>query len=610
MTRSAALALLGLLVAIALFPLWDRPAPEGQLPGLATKLNFDAHGPFRWVAGLIVLPLLLPLLFGRGKAAALPPQSKRSAHPRTFLLIPLSLATFLITIELFPKLDLGHCILIALAAAFAFARIRIHRRALVFFIYPLALYAYAHAMSLITAEHAPRVSMFEDGHSLLPASEYLRGERPYRDLLPGHGLLEDGLFDYFALQVVKPEIGSTLRARFAVGSLTAVALYVIVLAACGSGEAAMLAVLFGISAGMLTPSIRVLPALIALAFLMQFARTRNPRWLIGAGFFNVVQGATSIDFAFYTLVTIVVAVVRQRRGWKHAAIGIAAGVIPLFAAFALFGILGAFFRGTFVEVLSLGPVYTLGMFARPQHWRETALYALWCLAAVFAGATIARRPLRRTEPLLLIALWMMVAAISYAERQHLYWNWLAPAFVVGGTWLLVQRRHALAPLTVAAAIVLAAPMTHLAIVHTFRHAEGSLDPRWRPVPDVPRARGALFHEYDRKVIASVARYLPTLAPDETFLDFTNRGLLYFLFDRDCPIRYYEVAYYETEARQRAVIAALESNPKIRAVLVPGPIGAYPVDGIRNRDRAPLVWAYIERHFRPDFAEGDVVFWRR
>jgi hypothetical protein len=46
------------------------------------------------------------------------------------------------------------------------------------------------------------------------------------------------------------------------------------------------------------------------------------------------------------------------------------------------------------------------------------------------------------------------------------------------------------------------------------------------------------------------------------------------------------------------------------VLVPGPIGAYPVDGIRNRDRAPLVWEYIERNFRPDFAEGDVVFWLR
>ncbi|HEY0142751.1 MAG TPA: hypothetical protein VGF48_17760 [Thermoanaerobaculia bacterium] len=608
MTRSAALALLGLLLAIALFPVWDRPAPEGQLPGLATKLNFDAQGPFRWVAGLIVLPLLLPLLFARKKAVAPPPRSKTMR--RSFVLVPVFLAAFLVTMELFPKLDLGHCILVALAVVFLFARVRIPRRALAFVIYPLLLYGYCHATYVITAERAPRVSMFEDGHSLMPAAEYLRGERPYVDMLPGHGLLEDGFFDYLALHVVQPEIGSTLRARFVVGCFNAVALYFLVFAATASGEAAMLAVLFAISGGMLTPVIRVLPALIALAFLMQFARTRNARWLIGAGFFNVVQGAMSIDFAFYTLVTLVVAVVRQRRGWKHAAIGILAGVVPLFGAFALFGILGAFFRGTFVEVLSLGPVYTLGMFAKPQHWRETALYALWCLAAIFAGATVVRRPMRRTEPLFLIAIWMMLAAISYAERQHLYWHWLAPAFVAGGVWLLMRRRHALAPLTMVAAIVIAAPMTHLTVVHTFRHAQGSLDPRWRPVPNVPRARGALFLDYDRRVIASVARYLPTLAPDETFLDFTNRGLLYFLFDRDCPIRYYEVAFYETEERQREVITALEANPKIRAVLVPGPIGAYPVDGVRNRDRAPLVWAYLERHFRPDFAEGDVVFWRR
>ncbi|HEX6160629.1 MAG TPA: hypothetical protein VF111_10715 [Thermoanaerobaculia bacterium] len=623
MSRSAALAFLGLLVAIALYPVWDRPAPEGQLPGLATKLGFDAHGPFRWVFGLIALPLLLPLL-ARGKVAScgvgFQPTSrlqgtgvgwKPTPHEigRSVVLLPLFLTAFVVATDLFPKLDHGHCVGIALLVTLALRPLvlRIPRRALAFAIFPLFLYAYFHATYITTAEGAPRVSMFEDSHSLMPASEYLRGELPYRDMLPGHGLLEDGFFDYLSLHVVAPRIGSTLRARFVIGCLNAVALYFLVFAVTASGEAALLAVLLAISGGMIAPAVRVLPALVALAFLLQSVRTGERRWLIGAGFFNVVQGAMSLDFAFYTLVTIAVALIRQRRGVLHAAIGIALGVVPLFGAFASFGILDDFFRGTFVEVLSLGPVYTLGMFAAPLDWRETVLYALWCIAAIFAGANIRRRA---HEPLFLIAFWMMLAAISYAERQHLYWKWLAPAFVAGGVLILLRERHRLAPLALAAAILIAAPTTHLAVAHTFRRAEGSLDPRWRPVPNVARARGALFHEYDRKVIASVARYLPTLAKDETFLDFTNRNLLYFLFDRDCPIRYYEVAFYETEDRQREVIAVLASNPKIRAVLVPGPIGAYPVDGIRNRDRAPLVWAYIERHFRPDFAEGDVVFWRR
>ena len=38
----------------------------------------------------------------------------------------------------------------------------------------------------------PMADLFEDGHGLLPASEYLRGERPYRDIVPGHGFLTDG----------------------------------------------------------------------------------------------------------------------------------------------------------------------------------------------------------------------------------------------------------------------------------------------------------------------------------------------------------------------------------------------------------------------------------
>lgn len=605
MMRPAVLAAIGLLIAIALYPVWDRPAPADQLPGLATKLGFDAHGPFRWVAGLILLPLLLPLLHPRS------PSSEPAPIPAipAAVLVPSFLTLFILTTELFEKLDLGHCIGIAfvLTVALRPLLLRIPRRALAFAIFPVFLYAYFHQTYPITAEGAPRVSMFEDSHSLMPANEYLRGELPYRDMLPAHGLLEDGFFDYLALQVVPTNIGSTLRARFVIGCLTAVALYFLTFAAFGSSEAALLAVLLAISSGMVTPIIRVLPALIALACLLQFVRSQSARWLVPAAFFNVVQGAMSIDFAFYTLVTLVVAVIRQRRGSKHAAIGIALGVIPLFAAFAFFGILDDFVRGTFIEVLSLGPVYTLGMFAAPLHWRETVLYAIWILAAIFAGANIRGRA---HEPLFLIALWMMLAAISYAERQHLYWSWLAPAFIAGIVLLLVRARHALAPFAVIAAILIAAPATHLRVAHAFRRAEGSLDPRWKPVANVPRARGALFLDYDRRVIASVARYLPTLAPGETFLDFTNRNLLYFLFDRDCPIRFYEVAFYETEERQRYVISVLESNPKIRAVLVPGPVGAYPVDGIPNRERAPLVWEYIERNFRPDFAEGDVVFWRR
>jgi hypothetical protein len=34
------------------------------------------------------------------------------------------------------------------------------------------------------------------------------------------------------------------------------------------------------------------------------------------------------------------------------------------------------------------------------------------------------------------------------------------------------------------------------------------------------------------------------------------------------------------------------------------------DGVANRDRAPLVWRYLQSNFRPAFAENGVVIWRR
>ena len=87
--------------------------------------------------------------------------------------------------------------------------------------------------------------------------------------------------------------------------------------------------------------------------------------------------------------------------------------------------------------------------------------------------------------------------------------------------------------------------------------------------------------------------------------------MYYLVDRDCPLRQVEVAFYGPETQQRAVIAAIEGNPRIRAALVPAPEGDNTgVDGVANPLRAPLVWRYLQDHFEPHSRQGDVVFWRR
>ena len=170
--------------------------------------------------------------------------------------------------------------------------------------------------------------------------------------------------------------------------------------------------------------------------------------------------------------------------------------------------------------------------------------------------------------------------------------------------------RSLAPAVVIVTLMIAQRTAHIAITGARRHARGSLDPTWQELA-LPRAQGALSRTSDAAIIDAVQRYAAShLKPDETWFDFTNRGNLYFLLDRDCPIREYETADYETLAKQREVIRRIEENPRVRAVLLPGPSGLYMVDGVSNAERAPLVWNYVQTHFHADFAEGVVVFWRR
>ena len=491
-------------------------------------------------------------------------------------------------------------------------------------IFPLALFAYWNAMSLTTAEGKPRVNFFEDGHALLPASEYLRGELPYRDILPAHGLIEDGFFDYLVFQTGEVNVGRRAKTREVAGTLTAVALYALAFAATGSAEGALIAVLLSIMMGTFAPSIRMLAPMIALALIAAAVRWRRPRAFAWAAFATVVCGAVSIDFAFYTFVTLVFAVLRTRGPAIRATlIGIAAGVVPLFAGFALFGILDDFVRGTFFETLRVAPAYTMGFFSAPPQLQERRFfpevlsllldpmvfkYLLWLIVVVLVGAALTRRWPRRIEPLVVIGLWIVLTGISYAERHHHYFGMAAAVLLTAWMLRLARRRSVLALPVIASMIILANPTTHASVLGLNRAARGAAPAEWVEVRDLPRARGAYWHTRDAAMLASVQKYVAlSLQPGETFFDFTDSAILYYVFNRDCPIREYEVAFYETEAQQREVIRRLAA-PHVRAVLFRE--GRHSVDGIPSEWRAPLVHEYILRNFEKDFEEGDVTFWRR
>ncbi len=505
-------------------------------------------------------------------------------------------------------------------------RERLALRLLTLVAFPLALYAYANATSAATAFGKPRVNYFEDGHPLVPASEYLRGELPYRDILPGHGLIEDGLFDYAVFNTGDVNAGRPLKARDVLGHLNAIALYALAFAMTGSAEAAFLTVLLSLMTGTFTPTIRTLVPVTALACMAAGLRTRRPRWFLWAALITVLAGAMSLDYAFYTFGALVLAMLLAgiRRTIRPVAIGLAAGVIPLFAILAAFGILDDFIRGTFLEIPAASAAYRLGFFRAPAAMQEHASFPevfmvllrpevyqnlIWLLIVVTLGAALTRRWPRSVQPLLVLAAWVALAGISFAYRFNHYFGMIAIVAVAGLIFRLVRRRSAFAIVAIIAMVILAQPTTHVAFLGILRGYRGTPPPDWVEIRDIPRARGALWNARDAAAIGGVKKYLSlTLQPDETFFNFTDTAILHFVMNRDWPIREYEIAYLESEEKQREVIRILDANQKVRAVLMRE--GDWSIDWIPNARRAPLLHQYLLDHFEPDFQEGHVTFWRR
>ncbi|MBV9495741.1 MAG: hypothetical protein JOZ54_15955 [Acidobacteria bacterium] len=512
------------------------------------------------------------------------------------------------------------------------------RIALAFAIYPIAAYGYASATSVFSTEGKVRVDFFEDMQHAVPASEMLRGEKPYRDVIPPHGLIQDALFDYAALKSGPVTMGRALKVRGLVTGLHAVLIYALTAAATGSAELGILTFFLAIPFNAAGGPVRSLPALATLTVLASALRRRNPRAFFWAGVLFVIAGLTSLDYAFYALIALLWAALRCARRWealRWAAIGAVAAGIPVAIALAAYGILFDLFRVTFGEIATWGPAYALTPFGAPeglQRFRflpeailgafdkSSYVHVLWTLTllgfAAALGFGIRSKGRRRalSEAMLVLAVFIIICGLSYAERQHHKYLNAVPPLAVAVTWRLFRARSAqlrvFGPLLAVALVMIAQPTYHIAIAASLRRVHGPLEAQWVEIDDVPRATGALFRQTDADVVRAAQRYVATLGPDDTFFDFTNRGLLYFLLDRDMPVRQVEVAFYESEKLQREVIAAIERNPHVRAALVPANDGANAVDGVPNRDRAPLVWQYLETHFEPDRTEGELVFWRR
>jgi hypothetical protein len=685
----------GLGCGVALATLWFAPPHTGQLPGALLLYGVDAHAPLRmmltvmlaplagaavgralarWqqpamiaalLAGLwlaivdpfdVVAVLFVPIVLiaaiwllrrgappssAAGTAASTPPRDRRrdGAEPagrtpalqrRDVALVPAALVVFALLAPLMPwPVAAVAAAAIVIAVRIAFSKPWMSRRTLALVAYPL----FAFALGLHVRQ--PRLNLFEDGHSLTPANEMMRGERPYRDIVPVHGLIADGLLDATAMALGARDAGAVLRFRIPFAALLPLAVYAVALAATGSAEAAILALL---AAACLTitgtpwsvpvtaleslPPIRAVPSLFSLALAASAVRRRAPRALGWAGVVAVLACFTSIEFGIYAFAGLLAASIRLR-DWKRPLAGTAAAGIMAAIALAIAGALPAFVRVMLFEIPPLTDAYSVAVFAFPPAFasmrglpdilaglfvQRTVWIVAWGAIAIgTSAALVSSRRSRIIDPLVPVGAWVMAAALSFAERTNVYF--MPAAIVIAVAIIAALRRHRL--VFVIALIAIVAPSQQLGRLAAALRAPAT-PPGYVAYDALPRARGVWVERANAETLDAAQAFIArALRPGETFFDFANMPALYYFFDLRCPIRQYETPLYESERLQREVIARLERDRSVRAALMQYPNqGVTSIDGVPNAVRAPLVFAWLRQHFVPAYQSRGVVFWVR
>jgi hypothetical protein len=508
---------------------------------------------------------------------------------------------------------------------------RLSRALVVVLLLPGSVTAMAAAASMRT----PRIaSVFEDGHGLLPASEYMRGELPYRDIVPGHGLVSDGLLALAQLRLFGDDYAGLKRGEKISGALFWPALYAVGYAATGSAAVAYGGLLLSFLFGPQYDLFRATASLWTLALAIYASRSRKPRAWLACGIALPLCFCVAVEFATYAAgavgVALWVARGRRRDNLRQLCVGALISGAAIALVLAGLGVLAGFLSTTFVFLPSLLPAYALGFpkvalaGGGPQPWSalrdETLLlYGFVAISVVLLGAWLPRAPRvgPRGRSVLPICAWTALSMLSVLERRHTgYGALIIPmGLLLMARWLR-GRSAWTSPLSwlPAAALGLLAWLRRpvwLFVTIADSIANSRPPPGLEALSEPPRAHGALFSTEDAAIVVATGEALRRggFRETDTWLDFSSMPGLYYLFDRDCPIRYYEVGFFESEKAQREVIDAVERNPRVRGVLL-GSHWFGSIDGVTNAVRAPLVDAFIREKFRPFYRKGDIELWLR
>jgi hypothetical protein len=518
-----------------------------------------------------------------------------------------------------------------------------------FAIIPALIYLFSYAS---TAQLSQWIDLFHRGESIGPASDYLRGKVPFRDVFVLHGMLEDGQLDAWLMQLFGRSLDVAVMRTVVVGSFLGVAIWFLGIAVFRSVPLALLCVAMG--SWTTAENNRTLFQVAAVALFWHALQRRSRMAAVLSGVFAGVALFFSYEIGVYTIVgafaaSLLLWIASKRVAWDGLApaqasaffaLGTAIGVAPFALFLAAHGALDDFVATSFVTIPRIiDAVWSLpfpdlvSTFRKDLNLHTLADFVLWekfhlivsPLTIAIAAIYSIDRWLRRRTDMLDFALLVLTVFATVAQRtafgrasfRHQYFA----AFLIG-------------PLIVLLAVLVVRMLRDLwrgggqgtrAFVVSLAVATVPVIAVLFWIPDLVNARLHEFIRYSGRVlrvdrephaeevqwrITDVSKNIRDLTRrGEPIFDFSNQPAFYFFADRPNPTRFYQVPILSPREFQAETIRALErARPKV--VIRRSPELFDQFDGVTNDLRAQAVSAYLDDTYRFYRSVRGVELWTR
>ncbi|MDQ3280913.1 MAG: hypothetical protein M3Q69_05840, partial [Acidobacteriota bacterium] len=514
---------------------------------------------------------------------------------------------------------------------------------------PALIYLFSYAS---TARLSEWVDLFHRGESIGPASDYLRGKVPFRDVFALHGMLEDGQLDAWLMQLFGRSLDVAVLRSVVIGAFLGVAIWFLGIAIFESIPLALLCVAMG--SWTTAENNRTFFQVAAVALFWLALRRRSRASAIWSGvfagialFFSYEIGVFSIAGALATALLLWIAA--RRVPWDGLApasaasyfvIGTILGAAPFCIYLGMHGALGDFAETSFVTIPRIiDAVWSLpfpdlvSTFRKDLNLHTLADFVLWekfhlilspiviAIAAIyFIHRWIERRVDTLDYALLVLTVFSTIAQRTAFGRVSFTHQYFA-AFLIG-------------PLIVLLAVLLVRAMRNVwreggegtrAFVAALAVASVPVILVLFWIPDLVAVRLRDFTRYYGRLlrvdrdpqaetvywrITDVATSIGALTkPNEPIFDFSNQPAFYFFANRPNPTRFYQVPILSPREFQAETIRALErTKPKVIIRRSPDMYDQF--DGVPNDLRAQAVSAYIDEMYRFHQAVRGVELWTR